>query len=108
QDRAALGRSFNGIAGVIVEDHALAELQGPVVDRTREILTETDAPIVALRDLLLPLARALAAGAEPALPGLDPALPFGAIGGAAFDKPAAVPWREAAPLDAGLAVPGFT
>jgi hypothetical protein len=105
QDRAALGRSFNGIAGVIVEDHALAELQGPIVDRTREVLTETDAPIVALRDLLLRHARQLAAGVEPALPGLDPALPFGAIGGATFDKPAAVPWREAAPLHRGLALP---
>jgi phthalate 4,5-dioxygenase len=105
QDRAALERSFNGIAGVIVEDHALAELQGTVVDRTREILTATDAPIVALRDLLLQYARQLAAGAEPALPGLDPALPFGAIGGATFDKPEGVPWREAVPLSAGLGPP---
>ncbi|HLH22989.1 MAG TPA: Rieske 2Fe-2S domain-containing protein [Chloroflexota bacterium] len=105
QDRAAMQRSFNGIAGVIVEDHALAELQGPIVDRTRETLTATDAPIVALRDLLLRHAGQFAAGQEPALPGLDPALPFGAIGGATLTKPAQTPWREAAPLPPGLALP---
>jgi len=105
QDRAAMRRSFNGIAGVIVEDHALAELQGPIADRTRETLTATDAPIVALRDLLLRHVRQLAAGAEPALPGLDPALPFGAIGGATLTKPAGVAWREAVPLHPDLAAP---
>ena len=106
QDREAMRRrSFNGIQGVIVEDHALAELQGPIVDRTRELLTATDAPIVALRDLLLRHARLLAAGEDVALSGLDPALPFGAIGGATLTKPAHVPWREAAPLHPGLALP---
>jgi nitrite reductase/ring-hydroxylating ferredoxin subunit len=99
QDRDAMRQtSFAGIQGVIVEDHALAELQGPVVDRTREVLTATDAPIVALRDLLLRHARGLAAGADTTLPGLDAGLPTRAIGGATLTKPREVPWREAAPL----------
>src|SRR5207248_3210958 len=47
QDRAAMqAHSFNGIEGVIVEDHALAEIQGSVVDRAREHLGPTDAPLL--------------------------------------------------------------
>jgi nitrite reductase/ring-hydroxylating ferredoxin subunit len=107
QDRAAMRRtSFNGIAGVIVEDHALAECQGPIVDRSREVLGSTDAPVAALRERLLVLARAFAAGQEPDLPGQDPALPFDQIRGATLSKPAEVPWREVAPLHPGLALDG--
>jgi len=103
QDRESMRQTFNGIEGVIVEDHALAELQGPIVDRTRETLCATDAPIVALRDLLLHYAHAFAAGQEPALLGQDPSLAFAEIGGAALTKPAHASWREVAPLHPGLA-----
>ena len=45
EDRQAMQQTkFNGIDGVIVEDHALAEIQGAIVDRTRETLSATDAP----------------------------------------------------------------
>ena len=96
--------SFNGIDGVIIEDHALAEIQGAIVDRTRETLSATDAPVVALRDLLLRSARALAADPDAPLPGLDPTLPFAEISGATLTKPAGVPWRTVVPLHPDLAI----
>lgn len=97
QDRAAMKtRSFTGIEGVIVEDHALAEIQGPVVDRSRERLGATDAAVVALRRHLLDGARTVMSGAQP--PGLDPSIPFGRITGADFMKPVGVAWQAALPL----------
>jgi phthalate 4,5-dioxygenase oxygenase subunit len=104
QDREAMkARSFTGIEGVIIEDHALAEIQGPVVDRTRERLGATDAAVVALRRHLLAGARAVMSGADP--PGLDASIPFGRITGADFVKHLAVPWEEAAPLESGFLAP---
>jgi phthalate 4,5-dioxygenase len=105
QDRQAMrAQTFNGIEGVIIEDHALAEIQGAIADRTREHLRPSDAPLLALRKLLLQNARQLALGQEPDLPGLDPTLPQHQIGGATFTKPRGVSWREVSPLPAGLGV----
>ena len=103
QDRAAMRtRTFNGIEGVIIEDHALAEIQGRRADRAREHLGATDAPVRALRALLLDAARAVVRG-EPPLP-WDEALPFDQIAGHTLTKPAAVPWQAVAPLPAALAL----
>jgi phthalate 4,5-dioxygenase len=104
QDRQAMRtRTFNGIEGIIIEDHALAEIQGAIVDRTRETLTPADAPIVALRERLLGCLDQMARDDGAALPGLDPSLPYNQIGGATFKKPIGVPWREACPLHPDLA-----
>ena len=104
QDRQAMRtHSFNGIEGVIIEDHALAEIQGPIVDRTRETLTPADAPVVALRERLLACLDLLARDDGATLPGLDPSLPYNQIGGATLKKPIGVPWREACPLHPELA-----
>jgi nitrite reductase/ring-hydroxylating ferredoxin subunit len=105
QDREAMrAADFNGIDGVIVEDHALAEIQGPIVDRTRETLSPSDAPIVALREHLLRYARQCD-GEQPAtLPGLDPTLPFDQIGGDTLTKARHESWRVVSPLHPGLAV----
>jgi hypothetical protein len=101
QDRDAMRtRSFTGIDGVIIEDHALAEIQGPVVDRTRERLGATDAAVEALRRHLLDGARALVSGGDPL--GVHASIPFGRIAGADFVKPIGTPWQEACPLDPGL------
>jgi nitrite reductase/ring-hydroxylating ferredoxin subunit len=101
QDREAMKtRSFTGIHGVIIEDHALAEIQGPVVDRTRERLGATDAAVSALRRHLLTGARTVMSGGDP--PGLRTSIPFGRITGADFVKRVGVPWQDAFPLDPGL------
>lgn len=94
--------NFTGIEGVIIEDHALAEIQGPITDRTREHLGPTDNAIVTLRRTLLAAVQTVAEGRD--APGLDASIPFERITGADFLKPVEVPWREAFPLDPGLSL----
>ena len=65
-------RMFCGIPGFGVQDQAIQESQGPIVDRTRERLGTSDTAIIQVRRRLLDAARALRErGTEP--PGLDPA-----------------------------------
>ena len=47
--------------------------QGPVADRTREVLTTTDAAVVRFRSMVIDGAKELAAGREPAAPQLHKA-----------------------------------
>lgn len=66
------GRSHSGIAGFAMQDSAVQELMGPIVDRSEENLVGTDRGIVMARRRLMRAAQALAAnGALP--PGIDPA-----------------------------------
>jgi hypothetical protein len=63
---------FCGIPGFGVQDQAIQESQGPIVDRTQERLGTSDTAIIAVRRRLMNAARALRdRGATP--PGLDPA-----------------------------------
>jgi len=82
-----------GIDGVVTQDHAVNESQGPIVDRTKEHLAACDVAIIAMRRLLLGAARALP---EAAPPGLDPALPYARILSETYDAPPDVPWTAAA------------
>lgn len=103
QDREAMKmRSFTGIDGVIIEDHALAEIQGRVADRTSERLGATDEAVVALRRHLLAGVKAVMEGKDPRAAGLS--LPFSRISGADFVKPVGVPWQDAFPLHPGLSL----
>ena len=73
-DRAAqrAGASLSGVAGIAMQDAAMQESMGPIVDRSREHLTSTDDGIIMARNRLLRAARALAEhGTAP--PGTDPA-----------------------------------
>jgi phthalate 4,5-dioxygenase len=64
-------RMFCGIAGFGVQDQAIQESQGVIVDRTRERLGTSDTAIIRVRNYLLGAARALRdRGAPP--PGSDP------------------------------------
>jgi phenylpropionate dioxygenase-like ring-hydroxylating dioxygenase large terminal subunit len=63
-------RMFCGIPGFGVQDQAIQESQGPVVDRTRERLGSSDTAIIQVRKRLLDAARALREGGARA-PGLD-------------------------------------
>jgi nitrite reductase/ring-hydroxylating ferredoxin subunit len=83
QDRAAMAvDSFNGVRGIIIEDHMLAEIQGPVVDRSREHLVASDLPVVELRRMMLAAAEGMPAGMP--LPGNDPDHPYHTIDGEEF------------------------
>jgi hypothetical protein len=65
-------RMFCGIPGFGVQDQAIQESQGVVVDRTKEHLGTSDTAIIQVRKRLLGAARALRdSGAHP--PGLEPA-----------------------------------
>ncbi|MGH6993822.1 MAG: hypothetical protein ACREEH_10860, partial [Caulobacteraceae bacterium] len=56
--------STSGIDGIGLQDAAIQESMGPIVDRSREILGSSDSAIVAFRRLLLKLADDLEAGRD--------------------------------------------
>ena len=58
-------RSFSGIAGISEQDQAIADSQGLIADRCRELLCQTDLGVVRFRELVLDAARSVAAGATP-------------------------------------------
>ena len=64
-------RMFCGIPGFGVQDQAIQESQGPLVDRTQERLGTSDSAIIHVRKRLMGAARALSDGGTP--PGRDPA-----------------------------------
>jgi len=64
-------RMFCGIPGFGVQDQAIQESQGPIVDRGQERLGSSDTAIIQVRKRLMSAARALRErGTSP--PGLDP------------------------------------
>ena len=71
-DRAAqrAGKTFSGVAGIAMQDAALQESMGPIVDRSREHLVSTDNGIIAARQRVLRAVLALQRGESP--PGTDP------------------------------------
>jgi phthalate 4,5-dioxygenase oxygenase subunit len=65
------GVSFSGIAGIAMQDVAMQESMGSIVDREKENLGSADAGIIAARKRLLSAVKALAeSGIQPS--GLDP------------------------------------
>jgi len=68
REAQAAGISYSGIQGVGIQDAALQESMGPIVDRAAEILVATDSGIIQVRRALLEAAKANAEGKEP--PGL--------------------------------------
>jgi hypothetical protein len=57
--------SFTGIDGVNVQDRALQESMGPIVDRSREHLGPADKAIIQARRLLLQAVKAVGEGGTP-------------------------------------------
>ena len=57
--------SFTGIAGISEQDQAIADSQGAIADRTREMLCQTDLGVVRFRDLMLQAAQDVRAGETP-------------------------------------------
>lgn len=60
--------STSGIEGIGLQDSAIQETMGPIVDRSKEILASGDAAIVAFRKLLLAQARGFRETGELPLP----------------------------------------
>lgn len=59
-------QTFSGMPGVRAEDAAMAESQGPILDRTKEHLGTSDTAIIKMRRLMIDAAVALERGDEPA------------------------------------------
>ena len=57
--------SFTGIAGISEQDQAIADSQGFIADRTRELLGQTDLGVVRFRRLALQAAQDVAEGRSP-------------------------------------------
>ena len=57
--------TFSGIEGVNQQDRAVQEAMGPIVDRSKEMLSQTDKAIVAARRLLLDAVKTVEDGGSP-------------------------------------------
>jgi phthalate 4,5-dioxygenase len=61
--------TFTGIDGFTLQDHAIQESMGPIVDRTEEHLGSSDKAVVAARLLLLKAVKSVQADSDP--PGIE-------------------------------------
>ena len=61
-------RTYTGVTGLAEQDSMIQHSQGPIVDRTKEILTETDVAVTRFRTKVLKAAQDLDAGQEPDAP----------------------------------------
>jgi phthalate 4,5-dioxygenase len=61
-------RTFTGVKGLAEQDSMIQHSQGPIVDRTKEILTGTDSAVVRFRSVMLKGAMDLVNGQEPVAP----------------------------------------
>lgn len=95
QDRQAMrdGKSFSGIRGLVLQDVAVQESMGPIVDRTVENPGKSDRGIVRTRRFLLDALKAHAAGATPA--GLGADTDYGTVRSAVIVVPEGEDWRSA-------------
>jgi len=82
--------SVSGIDGVLTQDHAVNESQGPVVDRSQEHLGATDLGVIHLRKVLLNAAKAVSGGREP--PGLTALVDH--VTSQTLDLPPGIPWQS--------------
>jgi phenylpropionate dioxygenase-like ring-hydroxylating dioxygenase large terminal subunit len=92
RDRQRRGESYTGLDGNIIEDVAITENMGPIVDRTKEHLGAADVEIIRIRRRLIAAATALAEnGTTP--PGVDDPYAYRVRGGG-VSLPTGVDWLE--------------
>jgi hypothetical protein len=89
--------SFSGIRGILNQDEAVQESMGAVYDRTQEHLGTSDKAVIAMRRLMLDLARA---GTPEGLPGVDRAAEVSSVRSVTGTIGRDQAWREAFPSDA--------
>jgi len=83
--------SFTGIDGINIQDRAIQEAMGPIVDRSREHLGPADRAIIQARRLLLDATRVTAEGGTPL--GVEPT--YGGLAAAEAVLPKGADWRDA-------------
>jgi phenylpropionate dioxygenase-like ring-hydroxylating dioxygenase large terminal subunit len=94
QDRAAMRAGHpTGLYNFLVEDFAISESMGPIVDRTQEYLSPNDAAVTRFRRLLLRAAQAVEDGAT--APALGGDVPYDSIRARQFFYPTPAGWRAA-------------
>jgi phthalate 4,5-dioxygenase len=82
--------SFTGIDGINVQDRAIQEGMGPIVDRSREHLGPADRAIIQARRLLLEAVRVVSEGGTPR--GIEPT--YTTLAAAEAVMPREADWRE--------------
>ena len=83
--------SFTGIDGINIQDRAIQEAMGPIVDRSREHLGPADRAIIQARRLLLDATKVTAEGGTPL--GVEPT--YGGLAAAEAVLPKGADWRDA-------------
>jgi phthalate 4,5-dioxygenase oxygenase subunit len=105
QDRRKMKEGhWTGLRSVNFEDFIVQESMGPIVDRSREYLGQSDSVIIRTRRMLLEAARAFAAG-RPA-PGQEQAVDYSSIRALALRYSAERNWLEIDPRDPPEPLPG--
>jgi phthalate 4,5-dioxygenase oxygenase subunit len=101
QNREAMkaGKSFTGIRGVPNQDMAVQESMGPISDRTKEHLGQSDAAIIRMRRRILGALSAFLAGEDP--PGLDPSIAYRLLRSEEKVVPIDTPWQAVGTLGEG-------
>lgn len=99
QDRQMMKTTnMSGIEGILIQDHAVSESQGRILDRTKEHLGGSDVAVVAWRRQMIRAARAFAKdGAIPAVLGND--VPWSKIRSATVRFPDTSNWKAEVPLN---------
>jgi phenylpropionate dioxygenase-like ring-hydroxylating dioxygenase large terminal subunit len=93
RDKQRSGESYTGMATIHLEDQAITESMGPILDRSSEHLGSSDTMVIRTRRRLLGAARALAEqGIAP--PGAEQPRAYRVRSGSAF-LPQGVDWVEA-------------
>ncbi|MFP6734770.1 MAG: Rieske 2Fe-2S domain-containing protein [Rhodospirillales bacterium] len=87
-------KSFTGIGGILLQDHAVVESMGGISDRTLEHLAPSDRMITETRRAILRAANAYAKGGTLPAAASDPSVFAGTRGGAFFTE-AGADWLEA-------------
>lgn len=98
QDRQMMKTTnMSGIEGILIQDHAVSETQGRILDRTKEHLGGSDVAVVAWRRQMIRSARSFAKdGAVPAALGAD--VPWSKIRAATVRFPDSSNWKAEVPL----------
>ena len=94
---------MSGIRGILVQDHAVGETQGRILDRSKEFLGTSDLAVTLWRRYLIKAARALRdSGAPP--PGSHGTIPYSQIRAEATHLGLNESWKTKVPLPEGLAL----
>lgn len=96
-------KTFSGLTGILVQDHAVVETQGRIADRSAEHLGMTDAAVVAWRRILIRAAKALAESGAPPAAASDAGIPWREIVSAEVVLPEGRSWKEELPLNPSCA-----